>query len=447
MAVVKFINHSSLVVEDKRTKILCDPWFKGLAFQDGWSLLFDKSHDINKIDFDYIWISHEHPDHFSIPTLSSLTKPTKFIYQETKDNKVKNFLENKGHEVVILQDSIPKKIGDIELTIFVCDGYDSSLLFEFSDGKQFLNINDARIDLPDELTRVKKRIKNLDMAAVQFSYANWAGNDGDKEIASHQQELVDLKNLKICKELSPNKLLLFASFVYYCHEENFFWNNNFWFAHVLQSLRYKDTQLILPKPNQEFIVGDSLTELDEKNSESLKFWTNLHKNTNIIKKTESLDSIKELEEIYQQFYKDLWDINSLASCKTSSNEDFTLLIEIKDFNITIELGLFKEKFKKVEKEPDCRMSSETFFFMLKNRFSRGTVSVNSRVSFNYRTAYKFFIFFFISYANNIGNYFSDAQLSRDQLEKIKNTSILTSIFKFHPDCELRFNNTLLNFIE
>ena len=72
MAVVKFINHSSLVVEDKRTKILCDPWFKGLAFQDGWSLLLDKSHDINKIDFDYIWISHEHPDHFSIPTLSWL---------------------------------------------------------------------------------------------------------------------------------------------------------------------------------------------------------------------------------------------------------------------------------------------------------------------------------------------------------------------------------------
>ena len=96
---VIFLNHSCVLVDSGKTKILCDPWFEGTAFQDGWSLLYDQSHDINDLDFDYIWISHEHPDHFSIPTLNQLNKPQKFLYQETEDKKVKIWLESKGHSV------------------------------------------------------------------------------------------------------------------------------------------------------------------------------------------------------------------------------------------------------------------------------------------------------------------------------------------------------------
>ena len=86
---ITFLNHSSLLVTSKKTKILCDPWFFGSAFQDGWSLLHDQSHDINDLEFEYVWISHEHPDHFSIPTISALKRKTKFLYQKTEDKKVK----------------------------------------------------------------------------------------------------------------------------------------------------------------------------------------------------------------------------------------------------------------------------------------------------------------------------------------------------------------------
>ena len=137
-------------------------------------------------------------------------------------------------------------------------------LCTFSDGKQFLNINDARVDLPEEMNKIKKKIKNLDTAAVQFSYANWAGNQQDVEIASHQQQLVDIKNREICTELKPNKLLLFASFIYYCHEENFYWNDNFWFNHVLEALEFKETQFILPIPDQNISIGTLLITFRKK---------------------------------------------------------------------------------------------------------------------------------------------------------------------------------------
>ena len=104
MNCIKFLNHSSLLVASKNIKILCDPWFFGPAFQDGWSLLHDKSHDINNLDFDYVWISHEHPDHFSISFFKKFSsklkkKSIKILFQKTKDKRVYNFLIAQGLEV------------------------------------------------------------------------------------------------------------------------------------------------------------------------------------------------------------------------------------------------------------------------------------------------------------------------------------------------------------
>ena len=36
---IRFLNHSCIVLESPATRILCDPWFEGTAFNDGWRLL------------------------------------------------------------------------------------------------------------------------------------------------------------------------------------------------------------------------------------------------------------------------------------------------------------------------------------------------------------------------------------------------------------------------
>jgi UDP-MurNAc hydroxylase len=232
---VNFLNHSCIELVAPNTTILCDPWFSGTAFVDGWSLLHDKSHDINNLSFDYIWISHEHPDHFSIPTINSLQSPAKFLFQETKDKKVKNFLESKGHKVIELANKKPTQKGDLELTCVICDGYDSSLVVKFPNGRIVVNINDVRVDINDHInTELKPFLERcgVDLLSFQFGYANWAGNKGDKKIPQHQQELIDKKNMYAIKELNPKMIMPFASFIYFSHEENFYWNEEYWLDHV-----------------------------------------------------------------------------------------------------------------------------------------------------------------------------------------------------------------------
>jgi len=244
---LKFLNHSALLIGSGDTKILCDPWFTGSAFNNGWRLLFENSHDINQIEFNYLWISHEHPDHFSIPTLSQFKKSTQFLYQQTSDKKVKNYLEQKGHSVIELVDGEEYDLGDIKITSFVSDGYDSVSLFKLSNGDKLLNLNDARVELGNTIPLIKNNdLSGLKIITIQFSYANWAGNENDDQIPFHQQDLVIERIIKIYQEFKPEKILLFASYIYYSHEENFFWNKNFWLDYVYEKLTQYGINLIIP---------------------------------------------------------------------------------------------------------------------------------------------------------------------------------------------------------
>ena len=69
---VKFLGHSSILIESGDSKVLCDPWYTGKVFNEGWGLLSTPKFTMGDLDFNYIWYSHEHPDHFSVPDIKSI---------------------------------------------------------------------------------------------------------------------------------------------------------------------------------------------------------------------------------------------------------------------------------------------------------------------------------------------------------------------------------------
>jgi len=79
---------------------------------------------------------------------------------------------------------------------------------------------------------------------------------------------------------------------------------------------------------------------------------------------------------------------------------------------------------------------------MENDFGRGTLTINSRIKFNYHNAHKFFIFFFIPYANNINRFYEDKQTLLKDLGSIKKTSVMLSILKFNENLEARLDSEL-----
>src|SRR5580698_9412033 len=90
---LQLISHASFIIECGDLTIWTDPWLRGTAFNDSWSLLPPAEFNPECLDcIDYLWISHEHPDHFHVPTLRSLPQEFKervtLLFQETETDKM-----------------------------------------------------------------------------------------------------------------------------------------------------------------------------------------------------------------------------------------------------------------------------------------------------------------------------------------------------------------------
>ena len=99
---ISLINHASALITHHAIRFLSDPWYQNSAFNDGWDLLYQNPE--NEIDtllsqVTHLYLSHEHPDHFSIAffkkyqTILNKNNVTIFI-QKTRDQRIFNFLNS-----------------------------------------------------------------------------------------------------------------------------------------------------------------------------------------------------------------------------------------------------------------------------------------------------------------------------------------------------------------
>jgi len=99
-----YLSSASVIINHEKTNILCDPWLVDGEFYGSWfhypSLNF-KPEDFNFVD--YIYISHIHPDHLSIKTLSRMNKKIPVIILNYVDKFLKRNIERLGFNVIELE--------------------------------------------------------------------------------------------------------------------------------------------------------------------------------------------------------------------------------------------------------------------------------------------------------------------------------------------------------
>ena len=227
---IRFVNHASFVCEVGGVRIMCDPWLHGSAFNNGWDLVSDTRFSTADFsDVDFIWFSHEHPDHFSPPVLTGIPEPVRrriqVLYKETTDKKVVRFCQMLGFPTRELRDGEPVDLGrGVTIQCRAVPLYDSWLLIR---SPQFtaLNLNDVVIRGAAGLRRLKREVGRVDVLFTQFNYAAWRGNREDTEMrVADARRKLDIMRRQI-DVLEPRYTVPFASFSYFSHEENAFTND------------------------------------------------------------------------------------------------------------------------------------------------------------------------------------------------------------------------------
>jgi hypothetical protein len=213
---------------------------------------------------------------------------------------------------------------------------------------------------------------------------------------------------------------------------------------VAEKLAENGISLIIPKPNQVIEI-DEVTNKNfiEENNLAIDFWKKQTQEEQIKDHNNKNISIEEIELAYNKWFDKLWQENTLITVSNSKNKNFSLRVKINDKDCVLEISLFNKRLIVDNSEAyDCAVSSETLVFLLRNNFGRGTVTVNGRIQFNYDLAHRFFIFFFIPYANNIGKFFTKESLTSKLLKSISNTSVMMSILKFNQKSNVNFEQDI-----
>jgi hypothetical protein len=227
---IRFVNHASFVCEVRGVRVLCDPWLEGSAFNGGWDLVSPTpfgARDFERID--YIWFSHEHPDHFSPAALNQVPEGLRsrivVLYKETSDQKVLGYCKKLGFQTRELYDGQPFELAvGVQAICRKVPLHDSWLAIRSPDGT-LLNLNDAVVHTPAALERVKRELGPIEVLFTQFNYAAWRGNREDTTLRRADAE----KKLGLLQRqvelLEPRYTVPFASFSYFSHVENSFLND------------------------------------------------------------------------------------------------------------------------------------------------------------------------------------------------------------------------------
>lgn len=225
---IKFLNHASILIETKETQIIFDPWFFGEIFNNSWSLV--QNTDIKNINFEklkYIIISHEHPDHFHIPTLkfiSEKTKNIKLIFPKRHNDNVKKFVESIGFQYIEINEYCVYNIDNLFDILSVKEYDDSALLFR-AEGKTLLNQNDAYLNL-EKCKLIKYNFPIIDYWFFQFSLAGYYGNKSQPNLIIKNGKNYHLECFSKYQNIfKPLFSIPFASFVYFCKENNKYLND------------------------------------------------------------------------------------------------------------------------------------------------------------------------------------------------------------------------------
>jgi UDP-MurNAc hydroxylase len=268
---VTFLGHAGFDFRHQGVRLIVDPWLVGTAFDSGWELLL-QAPAFDPTGITHIWFSHEHPDHFSPPTLKLIPPEVRAnvtaIMQRCQDRRLAEFMRTQGYGAVLevedgasiaLSNPSGEHVGSI-VTV-ACGTGDSCHLLDLG-GIRMLNTNDCAFDgaagFAAVLTKLGADQAPIDLLISQFSYANWVGNPDEgvlrQNLAEHKLELLD-RQVEVAR---PRHVFPCASFIVFAHQENHYLNDHINdVGKVCARLASRGTQPILLGNGETYELSDA----------------------------------------------------------------------------------------------------------------------------------------------------------------------------------------------
>jgi UDP-MurNAc hydroxylase len=181
---VTYLGHAAFCIESDASVVITDPWLsEDGAFDSAWFQFPPNQHmapfvqerlaDESRERF--IYVSHEHQDHFDIGFLQSIeNRNFTLVVPHFRSHNLRQKLEGFAcKRIAVLEDGGELRLRDGRLRLYIDDSElnrDSALLVEMN-GRTFFDMNDCK--LFDRLPQIRLDAGHIDAFACQFSGATW----------------------------------------------------------------------------------------------------------------------------------------------------------------------------------------------------------------------------------------------------------------------------------
>ncbi len=378
---ITFISHASVIVETSDRVIWTDPWVLGKAFNDSWALMPEPPGSL--IDewlprITDVWVSHEHPDHFHIPSLKSLPADFKrrvvLLFQELQTDRMPNAfralgfpnvvtIKHRGWQAISPHTSVYMyQEAPLDAAIAIRDGQTGELL---------LNVND--VELSDyDIDILKKDLGAIDVVLNQFSFATYDGREDYAAVTRAQAERILTSIVDDHRGLGAKVTIPFASFMYFCAPDNFHLNA---FRNsprtVAERFAQNDLRLAVLLPGETYEAG---TQWDNRAAlaryDAMQEVPKPHDQPKRV-------ALDELEKDARALFADMHHYYPSTLLRLTGH--YRIFIE--DLGETVLFGLGSQTWRPLASghaDWDIKVLSQPLQFALKNSFGLQTLSISGR---------------------------------------------------------------------
>lgn len=372
---ITLVSHASAVISIGDTRILTDPWQFGTAFNDSWKLIVPPADLEGMLDtIDFLWISHEHPDHFHIPTLKSLPeafrKRVTVLFQRSSDSDkmVKAFTGMLGFANVRLLDHrtwVPIAPG-AEVYCYHSRQIDSALAVR-GGGRTILNLNDCEASARD-LETLHGDLGPVDVLLNQFSIAGFDGNEA--QLASEAATILDTM-IRDHRTLEATTTVPFASFVYFCCTDNARINR---FANsprrVADRFAKEGLDVAVLAPGDSFVPGQP-----HDNGAALAKFDAIYDNLDALPLTAAAAvPLDQIQTAFTSMRAKLVRMHGRLALRLLK----PVTVAVPDLGVRLLLSVRDGTLTPTDADPDIEINSQPLHFLLSNNFGLQTLGVSGR---------------------------------------------------------------------
>jgi UDP-MurNAc hydroxylase len=388
---VRLINHACCKVEtDGGLGLLFDPWTEGSAFNAGWDLLIPTPVAFDEImeGVSLIWISHEHPDHFSPAFLARVAKAhgnnVTILFQATRDRRVVQFCKSLGLAVQELANGVPTRLSPtVTATCGAYYFYDSWLYL--TDGRHsLLNLNDCPARTERDIRKIARLAPEPTLLLSQFSYAAWKGGRDNRAFraAAAAQKLETVATQT--RMLRPRFTLPFASLIYFSNVENSYLNDAVNTPRkAADAIVAAGSTPVVLYPGDAWQFGDPSTGTEDALDRYDRRYAEMAALP--LRPPGASVGLEELRTAFESYRSRVfarnsrWLIRFLSKLRPLGVFQ-PVIVKLRDLDRSVAVSVVSGFAEQPTggAEPDVTLHSSSLLFMFKNEFGFDTLTVNGR---------------------------------------------------------------------